>query len=176
MNLSTVITQLKSFAPIFNGNVAGAGDFERGIETVVSLPYPSAFVIPLGEFASTVDNMDATGLYQPVDQRIGVIDEVSNATDRRGQAAVTSLDTIRTAIFSAILNWKYDENAQKGLSFISSELVIFDRARLFYKWEFSNIYTLTDMDGFQVIGTPLVDIQVFDQDSPTTFDTTISQV
>lgn len=173
MNIDAIITQIKTYAPMFS--VAGAADFETGIATTTNMPFPSAFVIPLGEMPELA-NEDATGLYQTVDERIGVIVEVTATADRRGQSAVTSLDTLRTALFSAILNWRYDENAQKGLSYVGAELLVFDRARLFWKWEFSNIYTLTDADGFQITGTPLTDIQTTDLNTPTTFDTPISQV
>jgi hypothetical protein len=174
MDLDIVITQLRQYATGFNGNIAGAADFETGLSSTVNLPYPSAFVLPLGE-APDLENLDATGLYQNVTEHIGIIVEVSSTADRRGQTAVTGLDSLRASVFSAILNWHYDENSQKGLSYVGAELIVFDRARLFWKWEFANSFIITDEDGFQVTGPPLTDIQVFDQNSPTSFDTPIPQ-
>jgi hypothetical protein len=154
MKIDKVIEQLKAYAAMFEGRVAGAADFAQGVESQVWLTLPAAYVIPLDEDAT--ENVDTTSLRQYVTERIGVIVEIDNSTDRRGQAAATSIDDARTWIFKALLNWHIDPNrSARGLYYGGGQLREFDRARLFYQFEFCLDSTISYDDGFQVGGTPL---------------------
>lgn len=165
MNLDAVITQLKTVA-MFGGNVAGAAAFADGIDSQVWLPTPAAYVIPLDEDAS--ENQNLNGLQQIVTERIGIIVNLDNSADRRGQTASDQYDTTRTAIFKAILNWRPDwhplnpelNREARGFYYQGGRLLDFDRARLFYQWEFALDITITDQDGWQPPAIPLLDITI----------------
>jgi len=161
MNLSVVIAQLRNVATFFNQNVAGAAAFANGVEDHVWLPLPAAYVVPV-ESAAT-ENEEETGLYQIVSRRfkvIVVVDNAISAADRRGQAAVEAQDSIEPAIFSALLNWRPDPTrSTKGIYKVSDGLVDFDRARLFYEYEFGLDETITDADGWQLPSVPLIGVE-----------------
>lgn len=159
MNLDLVMTQLKAYAPLFAGRVAGAANFEEGLESQVWMGLPAAYVIPLDEDAS--ENADAAGLRQTITERIGIIVELDNTTDRRGQAPAASLNDTRTAIFSAILNWHIEpDRSPYGIFFGGGHYLKSDRARLFYQFEFCLKNQITYADGFQqAAGVPLAMFQ-----------------
>ena len=107
MNLDAVITQLKTYAPVFNGNVAGAAQFALAVEDQGWLPRPAAYVIPLED--ETEANANQTGLYQLVREKIGIIVDLDNAVDRRGQAAAPqAVNAIRPALRAAVRNRRPD--------------------------------------------------------------------
>jgi hypothetical protein len=150
MNLEHVIEQLRIFAPVFGGRVAGAADFERGIETEGMLDLPAAYVVPMDEDAE--DNDEQVGLYQVVTERIGVIVEFDNSGDRRGQSVSEQYGPVRAEIWRALLNWNPDPlHAPRGMSYGGGAWMSQDRARLFYRWEFLLHVQITDADGFDAV-------------------------
>lgn len=159
MNLDLVMTQLKTYAPLFAGRVAGAANFAVGLETQVWMDLPAVYVIPLDEDSS--ENTDAAGLRQTITERIGIIVELDNIADRRGQAPSATLNDARAAVFAAVLNWHIDPNrSPRGLYYGGGQLREFDRARLFYQFEFCLDTQYTYADGFQqAAGVPLVSFQ-----------------
>ena len=177
MNINTIAAQIRALAPIFNGNVAGAAAYANGVADQAWLPLPAAYVIPLGQEAE--DNTLLAGLQQVVHERVGVIvvletlkvgGAAQDLADRRGQAAGAYLDTVKYALFRAILNWypDFDPNnpganrESRGIYFIGADFPTegaFDRARFFYQFNFCLDTTLTDADGFQLYGDPLTDIR-----------------
>ena len=165
MNISLVIEQLRRFCPALGGRVGGAADFEAGTETVVAimdprtgkLAYPSAVVIPLEDEPSGNDIVD--GNLQTVVETIGVIVMLDAAADRRGQTAASGVEAMKYSIFRALLGWNIDPNrGARGLYYAGGELLTFDRARLFWIYRMSFEATISDADGFQPMGDPLVDI------------------
>ena len=68
--------------------------------------------------------------------RIAVVVVLDNAGDRRGQAAVTTVDGIRAELWRALLLWppgsEYD-----GLIYDGGQMLQMDAARLYYQFEFS---------------------------------------
>ena len=171
MDLDAAILQLRRNVPVFGGDaatgaggrVAGAADFARAIEDQAWMLLPAAYVIPLDE--DTDENPGGNGLVQIVTERIGVIVEFDNSTDRRGQASAEQFLAVRTAVWAALLNWRIDPvNAAQGLSYGGGRLLQFDRARLFYQWEFVLHRQLTDSDGWQepVDDLTELDVQVDD--------------
>ena len=159
MNISAVIAQLRMYAPVFEGRVAGAADFSKGLEDAVWMAQPAAYVIPLDEEAG--ENRSQDGLVQLITERIGVIVAFDNTTDRRGQGPATDLHEVRAAVWSALLNWRpYPDSEGRGFSYGGGQLRDFDRGRLFYQWEFVIETTVTDDDGWQAPTAPLTDINV----------------
>lgn len=157
MNIDAVIQQLKTFAPIFNGNVAGIAEYELAKDQFW-LPQPAAYVMPIDDEVSP--NKDMTGLQQIVTETVAIIVDLDNSADRRGQAASSdALLPVRTAVFAAVLNWRPDsENAARGFSYARGGLLYSDRARMRWQFDFSIENTITDHDGFQPPAPPLVDI------------------
>jgi hypothetical protein len=163
MNLEAVIAQLKTFVPGLNGNVSGAADFASGLESVTNLPLPAAFVLALDDDAGENDLWP--GLQQIVTERIGVVVEFDNTTGsdadaRTGFAGVDQVYTMRAALFSALLSWLPPNlNAARGFSYGGGRILSFDRARLFWQFEFTLDTTISDADGFGPFGDPLIGVQ-----------------
>ncbi len=179
MNLDAVLMQLRNGVPFLDGRIAGAAAFARGLEASVWMEFPSAFVVPLDETAEP--NEDMNGLRQLVTVRIGVIVEFSAAADRRGQSPVEQYEAMRSALFGVLLNWRPDTTREaRGFWYGGGRLLEFDRARLFYQWEFCLDETVTDADGWQPAVRPLTDIQATVSDPVSgvtleTFDTPLPQ-
>ncbi len=157
MNIDDVITQLRANCPLLGPRVAGAADYATGIATGSAwLATPAAYVIPLDDDAG--DNDALNGLRQTVTERIGVV--VNWATiDRRGQTPAGDLSPARTQIFAALLNWKpAGANAARGMAYAGGSMLDFDRARLFYQFDFTLETMITDADGWQYPDTALTGI------------------
>jgi len=164
VNLDLVITQLRAYCPALLA-VAGVADFDTGMKTVVAISdpgtgaliYPVAVVMPLDDEADPNDTL--AGLSQVVTETIGVIVEFDASADRRGQGGVSQVETMKYALFRALLNWQVDgTRAARGLYYGGGELLEFDRARLFWQFRFSHDATITEADGFQNYGPPLASI------------------
>ena len=157
MNYDAVIAQLKAYAPMFNGNVAGAADYDRAVQDQVWLPPPAAYVRPLDEEAEP--NTSLNSLRQLVTERFGVIVIFDNSADRRGQTVTSLYDGTRAAIWRAILNWSVDPvRASRGIEYGGGQLLAHDRARLLYQWEFTLQITVSAADGWQITADPLLEI------------------
>jgi hypothetical protein len=161
MNLQTVIQALKDRVPTLGGRVSGAADFASGLESVVNLLLPAAFVLPLEDAAG--DNDVWPGLTQNLTERIGVVVQFDNTTiapadQRTGFSGVNQVDAARVAVFKAVLNWIPPDQvglAARGFRYGGGRLVDFDRARLFWQFEFLLDTTITDFDGFPLSGDPI---------------------
>ncbi len=166
MNLDVVILRLKALCPLFNGNVAGAAEYQQGVKDEAWLPPPAAYVIPLDDEVG--ENLDLQGLDQFVTERIGVIVMFSNAAgvavgDRRGQTTSELFNPIQWQLYTALLNWRpnsSDENpglvlptdpgvdhSAKGFAYAGRRFLDIDLARLFYQWDFALGVQITDADG-----------------------------
>lgn len=159
MNLDLVIQQLRGFATLFGNRVAGAAEFNAALETDALMTLPAAYVLRLQSSPTENDSLD--GLYQVSTRRIAVAVALDNSAERRGQAAITSLDAIEAALFGAILNWRPDpDRSARGFASDGDHLLHSDRARLWHQFEFVLEETITDADGFQPGGDPLVEIDL----------------
>lgn len=169
MDITAVIAQIKSLCPIFNGNVAGGVSHIHGIEDQVWLPLPAAYVVPSSDEAAP--NSLQSGFEQIVTERISVEVELDNSADRRGQTAAEQVHSIRYALYKALLNWRPDWDPEastnpqnresRGMYFVSGELIGWDRARMFWRFEFALDATITDLDGWQQPTAPLTDIREY---------------
>jgi hypothetical protein len=161
MNIDTVITQIRAYCEPLGGRVGGAADFDTGVQSIVAftdpatggLAYPSAIVIPLDDEAQDLDPLMGPQLNQMVTERIGIIVEFDAKADRRGQAGVDQVQAMRYALHGAILNWNPDTfRSTNGLRYGGGRLIDFDRARLFWQFEYTLVIQLTDGDGFPLSG------------------------
>ena len=92
---------------------------------------------------------------------IGVAVELDAQTDRRGQAPTMLFDGVRTQIFASVLNLEIGEcRMVRGTSYAGARYLDLDRARLFYQFEFSLDWQITDADGVQPKSIPLQAIDV----------------
>jgi len=158
--MGSFITSLRANAPIFNGRVAGAAEFYRGLRDYsTSMPLPSAYVLPLGQDAEP--NRTYGGLMQLVHKGIGIAVELDAQRDRRGQDPTMSFEVIETQIMASCLNLYVGEcRMTQGAYFTGARYLDLDRARLWYQWEFGVDWQLTELDGVQFPSVPLETIEV----------------
>lgn len=162
MDLITVVTQIKGYVSPLGNRVSGCADFATGLETVVNLTLPAAFVYPTEDEAG--ENGDWPGLRQDVSEHIAVTVEfdntVSTDADRRtGFAGVNQVYAMRSALWAALLSWIPPDQtgrAARGFRYGGGRMLTFDRARLFWQFEFILDTLVTDADGFPLRGgTPI---------------------
>ena len=151
--------------------MAGAADFATGLERQVWLALPAAYVVPLEDEVTSNDEQNA--LRQIVTERIGVIVEFDNSPDRRGQGVTLNYETMRTALFAALINWHATPDAASvnGMQYDGGHLVQFDRARLFFQWDFSREILIDETDGFQIGSVPLLEIDANSDPGDPPFET-----
>lgn len=146
MNLTTVIQALRARCPSFANRVAGAAEYKPLPESA-ALSVPCAFVIPLDDNPSENKSQNVTR--QAMTESFAVIVAISNTTDERGQAAAYSTDTIRAALWAALLGWSPDEAIYDGITYEGGSLLSLDRARLWYQFEFGAAMEVGPEDGWQ---------------------------
>jgi hypothetical protein len=158
--LAAFISQLRANAPMFGGRVAGAAEFQSGLNDYQSwLRAPAAYVLPLNQEAEP--NITYGGLQQVVHYGVGVAVLLDAQTDRRGQAPAMDLDNARDQVFGAVLNYKIDDcHVARGASFVGGHNLNLDKARLFYQYEFNVDWQITDADGFHIEGVPIERLEV----------------
>ncbi len=160
MDINSVIQQVKQFAPIFKGKVAGAAEMQMALNQSPTTDYPWAYCFPLGSTAAP--NTSFNGLDQLVTETFAVVVILDNSkisNDRRGQAAASYYPTVRAQLWQALLNFVLDPYASShGCQFEGDELVSMDPKRAVYEFKFSQTILITDEQGFQPVGTPLDEI------------------
>ncbi len=162
MILASFIAQLRANAPLFGGRVAGAAEFVRGLrDYTTSLPMPAAYVLPGPQEVESANDTWG-GLQQLVHYGVGVAVELDAQTDRRGQAPAMDLDTVRDQVFASVLNYRIDDcHMARGAYFAGGHsLEVLDRARLWYQFNFTVDWQITDADGWQVDGVPIVSVEL----------------
>ena len=161
MDLSAVITQLRTYATVFGGRVAGAADY-AALKSDAKLTLPCCFVVP-GE-TTAEPNALGSGQFQWLTETIGAIVIMDNATlinDRRGQTAATQVDTIRDSIWSALLWWQFDPRSAQGLSYAGDQEVEgMTQARLPWAYSFSQRIQIVSADGFQPVYPDLDEVDI----------------
>ncbi|MFT9385527.1 hypothetical protein [Acetobacter sp.] len=176
MNIDTIIRQIRANALVFNGNVAGAAEYALA-QDQAWMPCPCGYVVPLDDEPGP--NIKLTGLQQVVTETFMVMCLLDNSADRRGQAAATvAVSDVKTALFTAVLNWRPDDiNAAQGFRYARGGLVGEpNRARLWWQFDFSIDVTITDAEGFQTPTMPLAEIKasITDQASGDPFATFVA--
>ncbi len=143
MNINIVIAQLRARAPLFDQRVGGAAKFEGILPEAANLRMPAAYVLPLDE--QPQEQSSKNGYQQTIGERFAVVVAMSNVADERGQQPTVDLDTIRKALFRALLGFQLGEDYDV-ITFEGGELLHLDRARLYYQFEFSAEYAITTED------------------------------
>lgn len=153
MNIDAVIMQIRTYSTFLaidaNGErcVAGAAELAQVVDKAW-LKRPAAYVIPLDDAAE--DNASQTRLDQNVTETIGIVVDLPNRTDQRGQHASSMVQEARADLFRCILNWRPEwACCWKGFSYAGGHLVHMDRERLHWQFDFSLKILITDEDGWQ---------------------------
>ena len=162
MILEATIEQLRTYCPLLGGRVAGAAQFQLGLQNYnTNMPLPAGYVLPLGQSSEGLDVMSG-GYYQFVHKAVGVVVEFDAKPDRRGQAPAMQFDEMEAAIFGSLLNWVpglcITRNRQ-GYWFEGARFLDLDRARCFYQWEFA-LNTILDSDDAWHDPTPAEDLSI----------------
>lgn len=141
MDLSPVIVQIRAQVATFSDRVAGAASFEaaQGADDVV---VPAAYVVPVGD--EVEQSQTAGGIVQSMNEVIGVIVAVDNTSDARGQAAADQLETIRAALWAALLGWDPDASGEQ-FEYAGGTIVGMTRARVWMQFDFAKPYTITSV-------------------------------
>lgn len=138
MNLDSVIARIRQACPSFALRVAGAAEF-AALPQNAKVALPAAFVIPMDDQAGEQESQNR--YRQVLTDRVAVVVVLDNSADRRGQAAVTTVDGIRAELWRALLLWppgpEYD-----GLFYEGGQGLQMDAARLYYQFEFSAVSEL----------------------------------
>jgi len=162
MNIETIIAQIKANVPELGGRVSGAANFATGLESAVNMLLPAAYVLRLAD--DPAPNDQQPGLQQVVTEHVGVVVEFDNTlngdADRRtGFSGVNQVDDMRAALFRGMLNYlPEDIVARQGFSYSGAHLIDFDRARLFWQYDFEIDNVISDADGVGLYGDPLTNI------------------
>jgi hypothetical protein len=146
MDTQLVIAQLRSHCPPFAGRVAGAAAWEA-LQESTTLAVPCAFVIPLGDEPGP--RMSQNDVRQPLLDAWAVIAIFDNTGDERGQVSSHTFDTIRAALWQALLGWQPKTPDYNGTQYDGSHLLSINRARSFYQFEFSAYMEISKDDGWQ---------------------------
>jgi len=147
--MGSIIASLRLRAPVFEGRIAGAAEFYKGLRDYsTSMPLPAAYVLPLGQDATP--NNTFGGLQQIMHKGVGVAVELDAQRDRRGQDPTMQFETIEAQILASVLNLYIGVcRMTQGTYFTGARYLDLDRARLWYQWEFGLDWQITDLDGVQ---------------------------
>lgn len=140
IDLATIIAALRDKVAAFGGRVSGAAEFEAAFDASGAAIAPAAWVIPLDD---SVENLSQSGTVMALTENFGVYVLIDASADPRGQAAWNSVTAMRLALWGALLGWVPAEGCS-AFAYEGGELVRLDRARLFYRFEFSVVSTIDD--------------------------------
>lgn len=143
MKLTKVIGALRRRVALFEGRVAGAAEF-KNLPDVGKLPMPAAYVIPNED--TTGDQKTQTDYWQDLTEGFSVVVVLSNLRDERGQAAgYDAVHDIRAMLWRALLGWS-PESDGNIIQYAGGEIIEMDRARLYYRFDFTIPYEITEED------------------------------
>ena len=149
MILEPTIAHLREFCPPFAGRVAGAAEFRQGLlNGNVNMPLPAAYVLPLDQDSTRSINLTG-GVEQIIHKTLGIVVQLNALPDRRGQDPAMTLDEMEVALFRAMLGWMPEPCRSpnfQGFYMSGGRFLDLDRARLFYQWEFTLDWQVTQQD------------------------------
>jgi hypothetical protein len=162
-NVIPIIQQLKTYAPIFNGNVFGVGEASDANDDKLLAPYPYAIVICEGAIAEPNIQQSRGGLKQIISVKIAVESFTDGSGDLFGFTGQTAQAACGQAIWAAILNpYNPDTNyprttAAQGLYLAPDavEPILSTLPRTIWRWNFLWDVTVTNDLGFQQPSQPL---------------------
>jgi len=161
MNLDDVILQIKANTTLLNhdgaAQVAGAAELAQVVDKAW-LQRPAAYVLATEDDAE--GNVSMNGLDQTVTETVGVVVDLDNTADQRGQFASSQIDAARADLFRCLLNWRPPNSmANQGFAYRGGHLVQMDRERLHWQFNFILKIQITDADGWQPPSDPITDIK-----------------
>lgn len=133
MRISEIVTALRTGNTYFNTAIGGALEFGRVQES--TLMNEVAFVIPLGEEASSNDQDQS--INQIIKERFGVVCAIKNDTDVKDKAGILAYDTlhdIRTDLLRVLINLDLGYNTT--IEYSGARLLDLNRAWMWYQYEF----------------------------------------
>lgn len=134
MEIEIIIQALRERCPIFSGRVGGGAQLKMLPENS-SLPVPSAFVVPLDDNPAPSQSLNV--IRQPLVDSFAVVVALSNAADERGQGCVSLVNSVRVELWGALLGW-CPSDEYEGIIYEGGSVIVMDRARLWYQFEFSS--------------------------------------
>lgn len=140
MKISPIITALRQRCPMFAGRVAGASEF-KPLPEGAKLALPAAYVIPLDDSAE--EQRSKTDYWQSITDGFAVIVAINNSQDERGQAANDLVEVSREVLWKALLGWA-PEQKYEGIAYEGGNLLRMDRGVLYYQFEFSARFEITE--------------------------------
>jgi len=147
MDLNLIITQLRQRCTTFDSRIAGAAQF-KPIAEGTAMALPAAYVIPLDD--NPEENRSPSGYQQKLKDGFAVVMVISNTVDVRGQDAKTSVDALRAEIWKALLAWQPTPDYD-GVVYDGGNLLLMDRAYLYYQLEFSALTEISFEDTWQSV-------------------------
>jgi len=145
VDLNAVIDQIRTHCPVFAGRVVGTAEF-KPLPEGSNMFLPAAYVVRLDDQPG--EKMAQNDVQQPITESFAVIVALDNSADERGQAPATTVDTIRGALFRALIGWQPSHD-YRGFSYDGMALLTRDRSRLWYQFEFSTLWYIGPEDGWQ---------------------------
>jgi hypothetical protein len=147
MQITPIIEQLRAYCPSFASRIAGAAEY-KALPESANLPVPAAYVLPLED--NPGPPMSENAVRQSLVESFAVVVALSNTTDERGQAAVTSLHDVRAELWRALLGWQLGQpSIYNGIYYEGASLLGLDRARMWYRFEFAAAMYIGPTDGWQ---------------------------
>jgi len=142
MQLSLIITQLRTYCASFSSRVGGAAEWNV-IPDVTALTFPCAYVVPLDD--NPGEQRSKNGYRQEIRDGFAVIIRIANTADERGQAASDTVRTLRAEIWKALLGFQ-PSTAYGAIEYEGGNLLQINRAVLDYQLEFSASMELDESD------------------------------
>lgn len=143
MRLGPVVLRLRNANTRFENRIGGAAELDVALKQ--TLQKEMAFVIQLTE--EVTPNEYDTSINQKVTERFGVIVALqsdSSQADKLGITAYDSLYATRQELFSNLLGWLMTD-AEDLVSYGGGRLLGFDRAYLWYQFEFLTSFRIEDI-------------------------------
>lgn len=130
MLINPVISQIKTYCPIFNQNVAGGLDWDS-IQDSAKLKPPAAYVV-MGE--DEADRSTANVVLQALTDYFDVVVVLRNY-DERGQSNCDSVHLIRAELFKALIGF-IPAKDYEPIQYANGSLIDINRAVSIYQYRF----------------------------------------
>lgn len=135
MNLGEMVLHLRAAGTRFGNHITGSAELALAKEFPVKKEI--AFVIPLADAATP--NTDDSGINQTLTERVAVVTVLANDNSKKDLLGFTAydnlVDTVRSELFSALLGWQ-PSTAESLMTYANGSVIAFDRAWLWYQYEF----------------------------------------
>lgn len=142
MRLGPIVLRLRAANTRFGNRIAGAAELATALRG--TLQKEMAFVIPLLEDPNP--NEYDNSINQKVTERFAVVVALqsdSSQSDKLGITAYDSLHAIRQELFENLLGWLMTD-AEDVVSYGGGRLLFFDRAYLWFQFEFVTAFMIRD--------------------------------